>query len=317
VQNVIASSAGLDNITAGLTGSVITSFGGVEMLVGGPGNDTFIFSNNHWLGSTVNGRGGNDTLIGPNITSIWNISGKDSGAVVLDGIAGVTYTNIQNLAGGTGLNIFQMGVNGSVTGTLNGGSPTGDWLDYSAWNVNKSYVNLAAGAATNIGSLMNIQNVRAAQYGGLLTGDSLGNILIGGPYSGTTIQGGSGRSLLLTNDPVNGVPDQFPSALTGGSGNDIIVGKSTTYDSSNLANDMALASILAEWQSSDSYATRIAYINGTTPRGLNGTNYLIFGTTVIPSPGTTTMTGGAGGMNWFFAGVHDRITNLQPGEQVN
>lgn len=313
VFNVI-SSTGSSTITAYPSGSVITDVGdGADTLKGGPGNDTFILSATEQPFSTITGYGGSNTIIGPNVDNSWYLTALNAGVVNR-----MEFRNIQNLTGGTGIDHFYLNTqSASLTGTLNGGSPTGDWLDYGGWNVNKSDVNLATGTASGFGAIQNIQNVRAAQYGGTLTGNSLGNILIGGPYSGTTIQGGSGRSLLLTNDPVSGVPDQSPAALTGGSGNDIIIGKDTSYDMSTTGNDSALASILAEWQSANSYATRIAHINGTMAGGLNGTNYLIFGTTVIDSPGTVTMAGGAGGMNWFFKGVHDEIYNLQPGEQVN
>lgn len=303
VENVIGTTSD-DTIRSAVSGGVITANGGNDNLLGDAGNDTFVLSNSQGSSTTVNGISGNDTLIGPNIDSIWNITASNAGTV-----NGIPFSNIQNVTGGTGLNHFYMGVNGSLAGTLDGGSPTSDWLDYSAWYPQKSFVNLATGTASNLGAVMNIQNVRGSSFGGSLTGNSVGNILIGGQYSDTAIQGGSERSLLLSGFPLN--------TINGGSGNDIIIGKSTTYDSSSLANDTALASILAEWQSANSYSTRIAHINGTTPGGLNGTNYLIFGTTVIPSPGMSILTGAAGGMNWYFAGVHDVITDLQPGEQVN
>jgi hypothetical protein len=74
-------------------------------------------------------------------------------------------------------------------------------------------------------------------------------------------------------------------------------------------------SILAEWQRTDeTYSQRVSNLkNGG---GLNGTNVLIFGTTVKDDGGTDTLTGGPG-MNWFFKGANDTITNLKSGEQVN
>jgi hypothetical protein len=61
---------------------------------------------------------------------------------------------------------------------------------------------------------------------------------------------------------------QGVDTVTGNSGNDILIGGSSGYDSSSLAHDLALDSILAEWQSANSYATRISLIkNGG---GLNG-----------------------------------------------
>jgi hypothetical protein len=96
-----------------------------------------------------------------------------------------------------------------------------------------------------------------------------------------------------------------------------LIGGYTTYDRAH--NEAALMSILAEWQSSDDYATRIADLkNGG---GLNGSNVLVLGTTVKDDGAFNTLTGGApvlpGDLDWFFQGLHDSILNYEAGEQVN
>ena len=101
------------------------------------------------------------------------------------------------------------------------------------------------------------------------------------------------------------------SSVKGGSGGDLIIGGSTTYDDNNAALD----AILAEWRSTGSYATRIAHLkNGG---GLNGSVELNLGTTVIDDLAANVLTGAAGGKNWYFKGTKDTITNLKSGEQVN
>jgi hypothetical protein len=108
------------------------------------------------------------------------------------------------------------------------------------------------------------------------------------------------------------IGDKGADQVTGGSGNDIIIGDYTTFD----GNNAALMSILAEWQRTDlTYSQRISDLK--TGGGLNGTNLLIFGTTVKDDGSADLLTGGAGGMDWFFKGSNDTITNLQTGEQVN
>jgi hypothetical protein len=76
--------------------------------------------------------------------------------------------------------------------------------------------------------------------------------------------------------------------------------------------------VLAEWQSADSYSTRISDIkNGG---GLNGSNKLVWGTTVKDDGSANTLTGGIDVVDWFFANQaagHDTIVNYQPGEQIN
>jgi hypothetical protein len=72
---------------------------------------------------------------------------------------------------------------------------------------------------------------------------------------------------------------------------------------------------LAEWQRTDeTYSQRVT--NLKSGGGLNGTSTLVFGTSVKDDTATNTLTGGAG-MDWFFKGLHDTITDLQAGEQVN
>jgi Ca2+-binding RTX toxin-like protein len=62
------------------------------------------------------------------------------------------------------------------------------------------------------------------------------------------ILGGTGRSLLI------GGAGQ--DTATGNSGNDILIADSADYDSSSHAHDLALESILAEWQSGNSFERR-------------------------------------------------------------
>ena len=97
------------------------------------------------------------------------------------------------------------------------------------------------------------------------------------------------------------------------SGDDIVIGGYTSYDASGDANDQALEAILAEWQSGDTYATRIAKIKAGV-----GTMQakLVMGTTVLDDGNASTLTGGTG-KDWFFEGAHDTITDFAAGEQVN
>jgi hypothetical protein len=102
------------------------------------------------------------------------------------------------------------------------------------------------------------------------------------------------------------------STLVGGSSDDLLVGGSTIYDDNNAA----LMAVFAEWQRTDeTYQQRISNIRGTTSGGLNG-SYDLNSTTVNESGFTDTLTGNAG-LDWFFAGSTDKITDLQSGEQVN
>jgi len=325
------------NITNANAGNLgVVRFSGIANLTGGSANDTFNFGSGAGVTGIVNGGGGSNTLndsaytapvtvnlqsdtatgtggfskiatlvggsstantlIGANATHTWNITGTNAGNV-----AGVTFSAFPNLTGGTGMDIFKFSNGKNVTGTIKGGGGA-DWLDYSSYTTAVT-VNLATGAATGVGTkVTNVHNVRGGQGGNTITGDAKGGILIGGAGV-DTITGGSGRSILIG--------DKGADKVTGGSSDDIVIGGYTSYDGSSTANDQALDAILTEWQSSDSYLTRIAKITA----GVSGAKF-VWGTTVLDDGAANTLTGG-GGMNWFFKGAHDKITDLQPGEQIN
>ena len=97
------------------------------------------------------------------------------------------------------------------------------------------------------------------------------------------IQGGSGASILIGNTGKD--------RITGGTGGAILISGATNYDASGLANDLALDSILDEWQSGQSYSTSIKHImNGV---GTNGSIQLVWKTTVHDDGSANRLTGGA------------------------
>ena len=207
--------------------------------------------------------------------------------------------------------MFAFTVGGSLSGTLDGGTAPlheGNWLNYSALTTPVT-VNLQTGKATGVaGAVANIQNVHGGNGGNTLTGDAQGNILIGGAGN-NVITGGTGASILIG--------DAGAGTITGGSGGDILIGGSTVYDPMNVPDEAALMNILAEWQSSDSYATRFSDINTGTGGGLNGTARLN-GTTVLKNNKVDVLTAAAlPGLDWFFQGPGDILHHVEPGEHVS
>jgi hypothetical protein len=301
------------------------SFSSIENLTGGTGNDTFQFASGGSVTGTIDGGGGVNTLdysgdggiaatvnlasgtatktggfahiqklvgstsaadklIGPNATNTWSITAVNGGTV-----GSFSFSGVENLTGGNGLDVFVFGAGKSVSGKIDGGGGGNDWLDYAAYTTPVT-VNLTTNTATGVfggasGGIAHIRNVRGGQGGNTLTGNALGNILIGGAGP-NTIVGGTGRSLLIGG--------KGPDKVTGGSGSDILIAGYTDYDSSSLAHDLALESILAEWQSADTYGTRITKIKAGLPGGYK----LVWGVTVhdnaITNANTLTGTGGGG-----------------------
>ena len=312
------------------------TFTGVENLTGGSANDTFRFGASGRVAGKVDGGGGvntldysaagvaatvdlrsntatrtggmlnvravigsalaGDRLIGTNAASTWRITSSNAGT--LNGT--FSFTGVENLTGGAGVDIFQLANGAGVSGRIDGGGG-GDWLDYSACTTAVS-VNLALGTATRVaGGVANVRNVFGGAGGNTLTGGASGNILVGG-VGADTITGGTGRSILIGGKGADKV--------VGGSGDDVVIGGSTGFD----RNAAALASILAEWQSANPYALRINHLR--LGGGLNGANTLALGVTVADDHAADVLTGGAGS-DWFLEHALDTVTDLSGTEIVN
>jgi hypothetical protein len=134
---------------------------------------------------------------------------------------------------------------------------------------------------------------------------TVSTVLVGGSGSNYLYGSSSAHNLLIAG---TGYGD-----LYAGSAGDILIGGYTSYDS----NTTALAYIMAEWDSSASYSTRVSKIN--KGGGLNG-SYVLNGTTVFDNSVTDYLYGGAG-LDWFFARTKgkknlDKIYNRTGGETV-
>jgi hypothetical protein len=67
-----------------------------------------------------------DTLTGPAVDTIWNITSANGGTLSPPNpIPSVAFTGIENLTGGAAVDTFIFGVVGSVSGTVNGGTSSG------------------------------------------------------------------------------------------------------------------------------------------------------------------------------------------------
>jgi hypothetical protein len=255
----------------------------------------------------LNGDLGSNTLAGPTVPNTWSITGTNSGTV-----GTVTFSNFQNLVGGSAGNTFQFHSGGSLGGTLNGGGGV-NTLEYSGYtggitvDLPLHLASLVHQMAAN--SVFNIQNVTGSQGNDLLVGDGNANVLKGGTGRNVIIGGGGGDSInaSASND------------------DNILIAGTTAWDM-NLA---ALQAVMAEWTRTDlSYAGRFSDLtngSGTTPLNqVNGQLILLNKSTVFADSSPDTLTGGAflnaNGQtthDWFFVDFDDVITNLKkPGDHV-
>lgn len=255
-----------DAITVNMQTKKATAIGGIYALI-----DNVIGNN-----------AANDTIIGLNTGNNWMINGLNSGWV---NNGQLTFSNFKNLTGGTGVDVFALFLDGSLTGIAKGGAVANgkDWLDYAGIAADVT-ADLTLNVATGFAQLVNIQNVHGGTGVNTLTGNATGNILVGGALA-DNLTAGSGRSLLI-----GGVG---ADSVKGGSAQDIVISTATEYDG-NLA---ALSSILSEWQSSASFQTRVARLR--TGGGLNGVAVLIADITVSNDVEFDSIFGGTG-PNWLW-----------------
>jgi hypothetical protein len=239
------------------------------------------------------GTGTTDTLLGPNASkATWSLTGFNTGTV-----GGANFAGFGNLIGGTGNNVFQFSSGASLSGVVTGGGGT-NTLDYSLY-ASGVYVNLQTLTATGAAGIADVQNVNGSATGGdVLVGDGGSNVLT--EHAGDNLVIG-------------------PDTLTAGSGSDVLMAGNTLYD----RNEAALDALLAAWENTSlSYSQRVAAL-------LSGVSYTDGSDTHTAAPdadatvsqpagsGSSTLNGGSGGQDWFFAAVTDVIKNQKKGESVS
>jgi len=108
-----------------------TSFNGIQTLIGGSADDSFLFLGTYQVSGEIDGGGGINTLTAPNVDNTWSIQSQTSGTLQPLGAIGTTsYVNIGTLYGGSGNDTFNIATNtflptvdaGSGINTINFGS---------------------------------------------------------------------------------------------------------------------------------------------------------------------------------------------------
>jgi hypothetical protein len=313
-----------------LNGIKVTS---VENLTGGAAADTFLFGSGASLSGKVDGGGGTDTLDYSAYLTPVTVDLLKSTATGTGGIAG-----FENLVGGKG------------SDTLIGPDTANTWniTATNKGNLNGTFTfasveNCIGGKGADRFVFANGAGVSGALQGGagtdtldysayttgvlvdLLTGKATG--AAGGISGFENVTGGSGNDILVGdagNNVLKGgagrdllIGGLGADTLDGGADDDLLIGGVTAFD----ANTAALSAILAEWARTDlTYTQRVAHLrNGG---GLNGVNKLN-DTTVGDDSAADMLTGGSGltgGQDWFWANllgpVKDAITDLGSNELV-
>ena len=288
----------------------LLSTGMIRTVNAGPGNNTVNVLSTPVSGSLAfNAGGGVNTLVAPNSVNTIDITGLNAGSINL-----LRFSFVQNIQGNVQADRFVFGPTGSISGAVDGGAGVPNTLDFTAKTAPVS-VNLLTGSSNDVGVVSRVQNVYGGSGNDTLIGNAQANILQGnggndiivGNAGNDTINGGAGRDVLIGGLGAD--------KLNGGTDDDLLINGTTSYD----ANIPALQAILNEWASANSYATRINDLR--SGGGLSGGNYLQAagaGRTVFDDGVADSQTGGPG-LDWFFTGTGDAITDLNNGgpETVN
>lgn len=121
------------------------------------------------------GGDGNDTLVGPDLDSTWEISGADAGTLNSQ----IRFSSVENLTGGSDADTFLFSDGAAIAGNVDGGGSEDDTLDYSAYTLIAN-ANLITGTATGTGGINSIEAVVGEDdpvlfihgFGGSLTTDT-------------------------------------------------------------------------------------------------------------------------------------------------
>ena len=166
-------------------------FSNIESLQGGDDKDNFILGLNGSI-TRISGGKGLNSLTGRNDANTWDIDAKNAGSA--SNVA--TFSDIQNLIGGSMADNFRLGFNGVVS-KIDGGAGANSLKARDAaaniWTI--SSVN--EGSVSNVGGFSNIQSIEGGNGDDVMTFEATGTIA-------NLIDGGGGvdslNLLALSND---------------------------------------------------------------------------------------------------------------------
>jgi Ca2+-binding RTX toxin-like protein len=256
---------------------------GIDNAIGGSGSDKLTGNS---LANTLIGSGGNDILNGG--------LGSD---LLIGGLGNDTYVFGSATAGGE---------TDTITEASGGGTDT---LDFSS-RTTAITVNISdstktqqvhTGRKLKLSSGLGIDNVIGGSGSDRLTGNSIANVLVGNGGNDTLI-GNRGRDILIGGDGLD--------TISGGDDDDIIIAGRTTSDASPANH----ATLLAGWQGTTSYTTRVAALRA----GVGSPKVsLIKKTNVLNDSGHDDQLSGGAGTDWFFRATDDVIADLVNGELID
>ncbi|MBI1324876.1 hypothetical protein GC170_17055 [bacterium] len=279
---------------------------------GGPDNDSLAlfrsWSSANNRPSTFNGQGGIDTLLGPDVGTVWVVNAINGGGLASTFSPNfsnvMNFTGVENLTGGAASDTFFFFSGGRVTGVINGGGGS-NFMGYSQFGQGV-VVDLRNRTATGIDQGFEaIDSITGSQFDDILIGDEGDNFLDG--LGGNDILIGMGGSDILTggdgDDALSGgdgrdilIGGRGNDTLFGDAGDDILVAGLTTYDAVldiGIRTDRTgLAKLRNFWNDPDtSYRVRIETIVDSL---------LLNGQDMLPDSTMGDRLSGGSGQDWFI-----------------
>ncbi len=149
------------NITAADAGNVtdVFAFTDIDNLTGGSGDDTFNIASGATLSGNLNGGAGSDTVVADDRwpECVGASTGTNSGTVT-DLTTG-TFTNIENLTGGSGVDTFTFATAGTLSGAIHAGAGLDEIIgdeDGNAFIVNAANAGVLTGKLSGFTSVENL-----------------------------------------------------------------------------------------------------------------------------------------------------------------
>ncbi|HRY21848.1 MAG TPA: calcium-binding protein, partial [Flexilinea sp.] len=168
------------------------------------------------------GSGFEDFLFGLNDQSVWEIGDGTNRYLALN--RNLMFRDVENLRGGSGVDIFRF-LDGGVFGcSIDGGSNENNRLDFSLYTT-PVYIDLSTDTYSAIhGTVTNVQRITGGKSDDTLIGNDLPNVIDGGPGD-DLIRGLGGNDFLITSGGNNIVyGDDGNDFISAGTGFNILYG---------------------------------------------------------------------------------------------
>ena len=201
---------------------------GISILLNGIGNVIgFSGTQDGLIGSFTNindliGSGFEDFLFGLNDQSVWEIGDGTNRYLALN--RNLIFRDVENLRGGSGVDIFRF-LDGGVFGcSIDGGPNENNRLDFSLYTT-PVYIDLSTDTYSVIhGTVTNVQRITGGKSNDTLIGNDLPNVIDGGPGD-DLIRGLGGNDFLITRGGNNIVyGDDGNDFISAGTGFNILYG---------------------------------------------------------------------------------------------